>query len=500
MLNDASFMSMLKMELHLYLQENANGTVNPSMLWDAFKAVLRGKIIAWSASSKKIKRLQLLELEEKLKNLEQIYITNRDHDVIKQIRLIKQDIDKILSEEVEKKLRFMKQRYYEAGPKASKLLAWRLKKQQAENTVHKIKDPVTNSIVKNLDDIQKAFEKYYTLLYSNKDQTDTQTITTFLNSLDLPNIGTQINEKLTQPITREEISEAILSLNNNKSPSVDGFHPEWYKTMRENLVPLLDKCFNYILEDGSPPPSWREAFISVIPKEGKDRMDCKGYRPISVLNADYKLYATILTKRMETAMHDLIDEDQTGFIRNRQAQDNIRRSFHIIENINKTQSGAIILSLDAEMAFDSVGWNFLYLVMKRFGFGNKFISCIQTLYSSPIARVRINGSLSDPIGLERGCRQGCPASPSLFNLFIEPLAPAIRQETKLTGISIGGEEYKVSLYADDVLVTLSNPATGLPILMDMLETYGKYSGYVLNLDKTQVMIFNFAPTQELKTI
>lgn len=354
-------------------------------------------------------------------------------------------------------------------------------------------------MLKNLDDIQKSFEKYYTSLYSNRDQSDTQSITEFLNSLDLPNIGTQINEQLTQPITREEINDAISSLNNNKSPGVDGFPPEWYKTMREHLVPLLDTCFNYILEDGSPPPSWREAFISVIPKEGKDRTDCKGYRPISVLNADYKLYATILTKRMETAMHDLIDEDQTGFIRNRQTQDNIRRSLHIIENINKTQSKAIILSLDAEMAFDSVGWNFLYAVMKRFGFGNKFISCIQALYSSPIARVKVNGSLSDAISLERGCRQGCPASPSLFNMFIEPLAQAIRQEVKLRGIFIGGEEYKVSLYADDVLITLSEPASGLPILMDMLETYGKYSGYVLNINKTQVMTFNFAPTQEFKT-
>lgn len=53
--------------------------------------------------------------------------------------------------------------------------------------------------------------------------------------------------------------------------------------MRERLVPLLETCFNYMLEDGSPPSSWREAFISVIPKEGKDWMDCKGYRLISVL-------------------------------------------------------------------------------------------------------------------------------------------------------------------------------------------------------------------------
>ena len=103
----------------------------------------------------------------------------------------------------------------------------------------------------------------------------------------------------------------------------------------------------------------------MIPKECKDRVDCKGYRPISVLNSDYKLYATLLAKRCPV-MPLLIDEDQTGFIKNRQTHDNIRRALHTIEQINKDQISAIILSLDAEKAFDLVGWEFLYLVMKRF--------------------------------------------------------------------------------------------------------------------------------------
>lgn len=78
---------------------------------------------------------------------------------------------------------------------------------------------------------------------------------------------------------------------------------------------------NYILKEGSPTPSWKEAFISVITKEGKDKRECTGYRPISVLNTDYKLYAAILTRRLETAMPQLIDVDQTGLTRNRQTQD-----------------------------------------------------------------------------------------------------------------------------------------------------------------------------------
>lgn len=213
-----------------------------------------------------------------------MHIANKEPSILYQIRTVKREIDKILSEEVEKNIWFMKQRNYEAGPKAAKSLAWRLRKQQAENTIHKIRDPVTNKITNSLDGIQKAFEKYYKSLYSQSDQVNRHTIAEFLNSLDLPTLGKEINDKLVSPITMEEIGKAISSLSSNKSPGTDGFPPEWYKSMREHLLPLLETCLNDILKEG--PPSWREAFISVIPKEGKDRMDCKGYRPISVLNTD----------------------------------------------------------------------------------------------------------------------------------------------------------------------------------------------------------------------
>lgn len=160
-----------------------------------------------------------------MKDLEQSRITNTDPDINQQIRNVKQDIDKILSEKVEKKPRFLKQRYYEAGPKAAKLLAWRLRKKQAESTIHKIRDPVSSKTTSNPDGIQKAFEKYYKSLYSKREQADKHIIKEFLNSLDLPSIGKEVNDKLVLPISKEEIDKAISNLNSNKSPGTDGFPP-----------------------------------------------------------------------------------------------------------------------------------------------------------------------------------------------------------------------------------------------------------------------------------
>lgn len=77
------------------------------------------------------------------------------------------------------------------------------------------------------------------------------------------------------------------------------------------------------LKGGETPVSWNQAIISVIPKVGKERTGCSSYRPISVLNINYRLFASIIAKRLENIIPDSIDTDQTGFIKNRQTQDNV---------------------------------------------------------------------------------------------------------------------------------------------------------------------------------
>ncbi len=170
---------------------------------------------------------------------------------------------------------------------------------------------------------------------------------------------------------------------------------------------------------------------------------------------------------------------------------NIRRLLNILYDPTPSSVSEVLLSLNAEKAFDRVEWDFLFYVLEKFGFGSKCRHWVKVLYTSPVAAVCTNNNLSPLFSLQRGTRQGCTLSPLLFALVIEPLAVALRERSTIKGIHRGDIEHKVSLYADDMLVYLSHPLTSLPALIELLNDFGKISGYKINMQKSELMPLNF---------
>lgn len=481
-----------------YLSDNDNKEVSPSILWDALKAVVRGKIIGYSSNLKKKRNEQLKKLQSQLKALEDAHKTLTCKFIKIEIDKKKNEINEILSIDIKRKMTFLRQKYYEVGGKSAKLLAYKLKKQQLESTIHKIRDPNTNTVISKLDNIQKTFLDFYEQLYTQP-KVEESLIKYFLNSITVPKVREEQNKCLISEITEIEIKKAISDSKTCKAPGPDGFPSEWYKEMKDLVVPVLKQTFNYVLKTGIMPPSWKEASISLIAKEGKNRLECGNYRPISVLNQDYKLFAHIISKRLENILPEIISLDQTGFIKKRQTQDNIRRTLHIIDHTVINQNKMVLISLDAEKAFDCVNWEFLYKVLEKFQFHNSFINLVRALYKSPTAKVKVNGALSKPFRLERGCRQGCPTSPLVFAIFIEALSQGIIQHPDIRGVTLFGQEHKISLFADDVLIYLSNPESSLINLFTYLNTFASVSGYKLNIAKTQLLSFNYKPSQQVNS-
>lgn len=177
------------------------------------------------------------------------------------------------------------------------------------------------------------------------------------------------------------------------------------------------------------------ALISLLLKPNKDPTLCSSYCPLLLINTDIKMISKALSMRLEKAIHILIHPDQTGFIKNRHSSNNMRCLFNLINISQNQKTITSIISLDAEKAFDRVNWTFLFSTLHRFGFGESFIKWIKILYNSPTASVITNGITSQRFTLNRGTRQGCPLSPLLFALFIEPLTAAICQDIRITRIT-----------------------------------------------------------------
>ena len=238
------------------------------------------------------------------------------------------------------------------------------------------------------------------------------------------------------------------------------------------------------------PQSMSKAIISLLPKPGKDPMQLGSYRPISLLNCDYKILSKILALRLEKVVPSIIHFDQVGFVPGRSSSNNMRKVFHVLLEASHGKIPAIAASLDAVRAFDYSRWPFLFYTLEKFGFGPKFNSWIKALYSAPVSSVRTNGLISNTFPLQRGVRQGCPISPLLFIIALEPLACAIRASKNIQGIDILRHEFKMNMYADDILVTLVRPKSSVPALLSLVDDYGKLSGYKINWNKSEVIPLN----------
>jgi hypothetical protein len=131
---------------------------------------------------------------------------------------------------------------------------------------------------------------------------------------------------------------------------------------------------------------------------------------------------------------------------------NIQKSINVIHYINKLKDkNYMIISLDAEKAFDKIQHPFMIKVLERSRIHGPYLNMIKAIYSKPVTNIKVNGEKLEASPLKSGTRQGCPLSPYLFNIVLEVLARVIQQKKDIKGIQLG-KEVKISLFADDMIV------------------------------------------------
>uniref|UniRef100_A0A803KEP9 Reverse transcriptase domain-containing protein n=1 Tax=Xenopus tropicalis TaxID=8364 RepID=A0A803KEP9_XENTR len=478
-----------------YFTENNTDNINPWTLWLAHKCVIRGELIKIGSRLKAERNAKVQQLLTKIHTLETQHKLSKLAHVLESLTEARKELRDTYSSYLARAIEINKKLFFEHGNKCGRLLASALKKKQLQNHITQLKTP-TGQMVTTTKDIAEIFRQYYIKLYQLPTNTQRShdrlhACKAYIHKTNIPKLSLEQQTLLDTPITKEEILLAIKSSKSGKAPGPDGFTIAYYKELGEHLTIHLTSAINSTA-DGNEIP--QEAHISLIPKKGKDPFDPGSFRPISLLNVDTKLYTKVLATRINQILPELIFPEQVGFVPGREARDNTNRLFSIIQYAKKLKIPIMLLSTDAEKAFDRVDWTFLKATLQETNLGPKMIKRISALYTLPTAKLRVNGELSETFHIKNGTRQGCPLSPLLFILSLESFLRKIRDNPNISGIKIDTREHKTAAYADDLLFFIRNPRITLPNLLLELQEFQKISHFKINLTKSVALNISLPPT------
>ena len=178
-----------------------------------------------------------------------------------------------------------------------------------------------------------------------------------------------------------------------------------------------------------------------------------------------------------------------GFIPEMQGFFNICKAINVIHHINKLEDkNYMIISIDAEKTFDKIQHPFMIKTLQKAGIEGAQLNIIKAIYDKPTANIILNGEKLKAFPLKSGTRQGCPLSPLLFNIVLEVLATANREEKEIKGIQVG-KEVKLSLFADDMILYIENPKDSTRKLLELINEYSKVAGYKINTQKSLEFLY-----------
>ena len=149
----------------------------------------------------------------------------------------------------------------------------------------------------------------------------------------------------------------------------------------------------------------------------------------------------------------------------------------------------MIISIDAEKAFNKIQHPFMIKTLQKVGIEGTHLNIIKAIYDKPTANIILNGEKMKPFPLRSKTRPGCPLSPLLFNIVLGVLATAIRDEKEIKGIQIRKEEVKQSLFADDMILYIENPKDAIRKLLELINEFGRVAGYTINSQKSLAPLY-----------
>lgn len=311
-------------------------------------------------------------------------------------------------------------------------------------------------------------------------------------------------------LTPECVHAAISKAPRGKRPGSDGLPYEFYAAFKQHLVPLLIAAFQEAFEDAaSNAPLTASQRLGLIVRlykgGGKPRDRCESYRPITLLNCDYKLIARILASRMGSATNDILSVTQTAFVPGRDIADNVLFHLEEVDWLEETAPGdgrqGCLAFLDFEKAYDRMDRSWLHRCLQHYGFGEGCRRWVSVLFSGTCAQILYNGFRTRVFAVLSSVAQGSPLSPLIYNLCCQPLASYLlhlQRTGAIRAIPLPGRvpAPPCHQHADDTVLHVL-AVDDLPVALAAVNLFCSATNGRLNVDKSHGLTLGAHPPLSL---
>lgn len=480
LLKSNEYINIVNNILSYYEEKSKEDNLNLVQLWDNLKEEIS---VASQRYTKKLKE----DTQEKLKRLSSTikFIDNKEQLSANDNKLLLQlhkEIATVYNRTASQKLNFLESQVRQEANTSSKFFLRIAKQSKPSASISELS--INGQITSNKTLICPEVQKHFKTEFSGQNIPQEINPQSILYQ-DLPTLSHSDSNKCEEIITEEEIEDSIKSAQLNRAPGLDGLPIEFYKFFWEKLKTVFTKLIQNFQQTGLLPKSMKKIVITPIPKPG-DRKTLKNWRPIALINCDYKIITRIFSKRIAAVISSLLSSDQSYCVPGRTIYNNLHLIRNVIRYANKNNSNLAILAVDQSGAFNKISHKYLEHLLKLHNFGPILRRSVSAFLHQTKGFVKLGSSLLAPFLFKSGVLQGDPIAGVLYVLSIEPYLRLSSKIMSPNGFLVPNSNKKInsSAFADDIHFLITENQD-FDKIIEAFHIYSQESGAQLNSQKSK---------------